>query len=335
MPECKHETISRVLAEELAEHRYADRFPTVRELAARFLVSTRTMTKALKPLVKQGLIIPDGPRGCRVARRAAPHQHTGIVGIFAGIGKIVSEEDPLLAPLLACVRKDNCTPLLTNVPRTDMIRDPEFWRSSYLDGYIFVYSSFHFQLANLLKTEGIPFVAANRLPEHYGAHWADFDHYPVLCELARRLRGAGFRRIALLDKPSFSDSIAYSMKIWARIQDKLEIPPEERLGVFGAPEPNEGYALTLHRQFEALCAEHGAPDAVIARSNYPVGPLREILDEQSRATRIVPVSGEFRSGPPYALLAQAVWALFKRVRDGQAENSEYSEVPWLPSAAGR
>ena len=117
MPDCKHETISRILAGEVTEHRYADRFPTVRELAARFRVSTRTMTKALKPLVRQGLIVPDGPRGCRVAQRETHRPHTGIVGIFAGIGKIVSEEDPLLAPLLACVRKDNCTPLLTNVPR--------------------------------------------------------------------------------------------------------------------------------------------------------------------------------------------------------------------------
>lgn len=335
MPECKHETISRILAGEVTEHRYADRFPTVRELAARFQVSTRTMTKALKPLIRQGLIVPDGPRGCRVSRRSASRQRTGIVGIFAGIGKIVPSEDPLLAPLLECIRKDNCTPLLTDVPRTDMIRDPEFWRSSYLDGYIFVYSSFHLQLANLLKSEAIPFVAANRLPEHYGAHWADFDHYPVLCELVLRLRGAGARHIALLDKPSFSDSIAYSMEVWARIQRDLMIPPEERLGVFGAPEPNEGYAFTLHRQFEALCAAHGVPDAVIARNPRAAELLQGILTARRSATRVVPVAEEFPAGPPYDMLARAVWELFKRVRDRQATITEHCEVPWVPSRAGR
>ena len=62
----KHETISQILSEEIAGMKPGDRLQTVRELAARFAVSTRTMNKALKPLFSRGLIIADGTRGCFV-----------------------------------------------------------------------------------------------------------------------------------------------------------------------------------------------------------------------------------------------------------------------------
>ena len=327
MPECKHEEISRLLAGEIEKQLYADRFPPVRELSARFQVSTRTMTKALKPLIKQGLIIPEGPRGCRVVPQNQQRQRTGFVGIFSNIGKIVPMDDPLIGPLLELVRRDNCTPLLTDVARSEMIRDKEFWRSSYLDGYIFVYSSFDLQLANLLKCEGIPFVAANRLPENYGAPWADFDHYPALCELYKQLQQNGSRRIALLDRPSFSNSIAYSSSIWQKIQDHWQVPPEFRCGTFGNPESNEDYADTLFRQLQNVGANGSMPDTVVVRSNRAGDMLKAIVKEKSLPVKVVMLSRDY-CRPPYGALAEAVWELFKKVRDNTAGFSAHCEIPY-------
>ena len=253
MSECKHEEICQILAGEIAQKIYPDRFPPVRDLASRFQVSTRTMTKALKPLIKQGLIIPDGPRGCRIAPQDLQRPRSGIVGIFAAIGKIVPREDPLIGPLLELIERDNCTPLLTDVPRTEVIRDLDFWRSNYLDGYIFVYSSFNQKLANFLRSEGIAFVAANRLPESFNAPWADFDHYQAFCKLYDHLRKNGSRRIALLDKPSFSNSLAYSSDTWHRVQEYWQVPEDEQCGTFGMPVEGEDYRKTLTGQLGELC----------------------------------------------------------------------------------
>ena len=324
---CKHEEISRILTEEITGKLYPDRFPPVRDLSARYHVSTRTMTKALKPLIKQGLIIPDGPRGCRVAPAEHQRIRTGFVGIFAGIGKIVPMQDPLLAPLLELVKRDNYTPLLTDVPKTEIIRDPDFWRSSYLDGYIFVYSSFNLQLANLLKSEGIAFVAANRLPEDYGSHWADFDHYPAICELFGQLRSDGSRKIALLDKPSFSNSIAYSTAIWQRVQDYWQIPSSDRCDAFGIPRAGEDYTITLTNEIEKLYSTFGV-DTVIARNSYAGRILKEIIDEKSLPIKVVMTGKTANWQLPYSNLAEAVWSLFKRVRDNTADFSEYCEIPY-------
>ena len=328
MPECKHEDISRELAEELARHVYTDQFPPVRELAARYHVSTRTMNKALKPLVKQGLIIPDGPRGCRVAPRNAVRSRKGMVSIFAGIGKIVPDEDPLIAPLLDFIRADNCTPLLTDMPRTEMIRDTEFWRSTYMDGYIFVYSSFNIQLARLLRGEGIPFVAANRLPESYGGQWVDFDHYPAMLEMTRILLRQGSRRIALLDKPSFSNSIEYSQEMWGRIMDELEVPPEMRCPVLGAPVEGEEYINSLWTQLKAMLAAHTLPDTIIVRNRLAGTMLQELLQESSDRIRLVRISDTLLHQLPYKKLALALWELFKRIRDNAAQPMEHYLVPF-------
>lgn len=327
MPECKHEEISRLLADEITRKLYTDRFPPVRELAARFEVSTRTMTKALKPLIKQGLIIPEGPRGCRVATHKIKRSKTNLVGIFAGIGKIVPAEDPLLAPLLDLVKSDNCTPLLTDVPQTDMIRDNEFWRSSYLDGYIFVYSSFNLQLANLLKSEGIPFVAANRLPENYEAPWADFDHYPALCELYQNLRNSGSCRIALLDKPSFSNSNTYISTVWQRVQEYYQVPHSERCGTFGTPELDKDYQQTLMLQLGNMSMNGMLPDTVVVRNVYAGKQLRELIELKKLPIKLImAVSANYR--PPYGKLAEAVWNLFKQVRDNRADFSSYIQIPY-------
>ena len=328
MPDCKHEEISRILAGEIAQKNYTDRFPTVRDLSLRFQVSTRTMTKALKPLIRQGLIIPDGPRGCRVAPQDQQRPRSGIVGIFAGIGKIVPMEDPLIGPLLNLVKRDNCTPLLTDVPQTEMIRDPNFWRSSYLDGYIFVYSSFNQQLANFLKSEGIAFAAANRLPDNYGAPWADFDHFQAFCKLYNHLRKSGSKRIALLDKPSFSNSSAYSSELWQRVQEHWQVPLQERCGTFGIPVEGENYRTTLARQLNELCKNNSMPDTVIARNTFAADNLKAVIADKALPIQVIQTSDITNSKPPYEKLAEAVWDLFKRVRNNTASFSEYCEIPY-------
>lgn len=328
MAECKHEEICQIIAGEIAQKIYPDRFPPVRDLALRFQVSTRTMTKALKPLIKQGLIIPDGPRGCRIAPQNLQRPRFGIVGIFAAIGKIVPREDPLIGPLLELIEHDNCTPLLTDVPRAEVIRDLDFWRSNYVDGYIFVYSSFNQKLANFLRGEGIAFVAANRLPESFNAPWADFDHYQAFCKLYNHLRKNGSRRIALLDKPSFSNSLAYSSDTWQRVQEHLQVPSDEQCGTFGIPVDGEDYRNTLARQLGELCKNGPLPDTIVARNRVAGDTIEAIIAEKSLPIRVIKTSAISSWQPPYTKLAEAVWDLFKQVRGNTASFTEYCEIPY-------
>ena len=328
MAECKHEEICQILAGEIAQKMYPDRFPSVRDLASRFQVSTRTMTKALKPLIKQGLIIPDGPRGCHIAPQDLQRPRSGIVGIFAAIGKIVPREDPLIGPLLELIERDNCTPLLTDVPRTEVIRDLDFWRSNYLDGYIFVYSSFNQKLANFLRSEGIAFVAANRLPESFNAPWADFDHYQAFCKLYDHLRKNGSRRIALLDKPSFSNSLAYSSDTWHRVQEYWQVPEDEQCGTFGMPVEGEDYRKTLTGQLGELCKNGPLPDTIVARNIVAGNTIEAIIAEKSLPVKVVKTSTISGWKPPYAKLAESVWDLFKQVRSNTANFTESREIPY-------
>jgi DNA-binding LacI/PurR family transcriptional regulator len=319
----KHKQITRILKENIASRVYSDRLPPVRQLAEDFNVSTRTISKALKPLVGKGMVISKGAEGCYVNHRRAVRPQTGIVGLLVNFDWTRLERDPLLASLQQAIERDGYKLIFSNVDASQFT-DMEFWRSNYVDGYIFVYSSFDLHLANELKSLGIPFVVGNRLPESFGAPWVDFDHLPALRFVVGKLLEAGYQRLALHNLPNFSKHIDYIVQIWKETMNYYGVPRKNRYEVFGLCD-GESPELTVERHVDRWLASKEPPEVVISwnsRTSLLVKALEKrnisvpedilllsIRDDDSSA-----VSVDLKL--PYASLGKKIWELFKQELEG-------------------
>ena len=320
----KHTEITKQIEQSIRDSEYNDMLPTVRLLSNRFQVSTRTMTKALKPLVTKGLIIPDGTRGCFINRQRYIRPRTGIIGIFyhSNIDRLDFEKAPLLATLKHAIEKDGYKPLFMNIhDNMNDFGDINFWKSNWVDGYIFIYSSINKELACSLKQHGVPFVVADRLPPEYGANWVDFDSVETIRRIVDSLYASGRRKIAIdfkfVTMPSYAE---YMRDSWQKITSAKNIYRPDYFH-YPAEKPEEcivqkhaGYFLRLPEIPDALILWHPAAEAFekeFAKAGIKY-PDDIIFVENSCNDK----SAQYRypnCSVCYDLLADEVWSLFKQV----------------------
>lgn len=193
----KYDEISSLIEERIRNSDYSAKLPPARTLAKEFEISTRTLTKALKPLFAKGLIVSDGPRGVLVNPGPNPRKKTGIVGVFVSGKNLPSEDNPLVAALKNAMAADNFKMLLMSTLDDELYRNSQFWSSNWLDGYIFLYSSFRKEFVADIKKKGIPFIAANWVPPEYGVNCVEFDNLGAFRKAVDFLYNKGRRRIAL------------------------------------------------------------------------------------------------------------------------------------------
>lgn len=170
----KHDEISAILRKNIKRNIYTKKLPSVRQLAEDFEVSTSTINKALKTLANSGLIVSDGPRGIYINDNDSVRAKTSIVAIFTGGGSPDPQSDPLLRRLSSQIEQSGHVPLFLTASSHKALNDP-FWSSNYVDGYIFVYSSFDSDFARKLQEAKVPFVLGNRFTLNKSFFWADFD----------------------------------------------------------------------------------------------------------------------------------------------------------------
>lgn len=314
----KYKEIIHLIEKNIRTQVYSDRLPTLRALSAEFGVSSRTMHRALKSLFTRGLIVPDSTRGYIVSRGNNIRPKTGIAGIFCNIEEVDLKTDPLLKRLKEIILADGFTPFFSNVPDAKQFSDINFWKSFWVDGCIFAYSTFDRQLASGLKLAGIPFLAANRVPDEYGANWVDFDAFGAIHDVVVWLYKHGYRRIAL-DNPVHL--VAYGEHIRARWT--------ELLGKYGIFRPE--YLKMTHCNFSErhkIIMSHGTdlaalpepPEAVICWHGHPE-LVRDLLRPKSRNLQIFAYKTEYEIKQngitylpmPYDRLAEEVWKSFQAV----------------------
>ncbi len=313
----KYKELTQLIEDNIKTRVYADRLPTLRALSAEFEVSSRTMHRALRSLSTRGLIVPDSTRGYMVNRGENIRPKTGIAGIFCNIEEVDLKTDLLLKRLKEIILADGFTPFFSNVPDARQFSDINFWKSFWVDGCIFAYSTFDRQLASGLKLAGIPFLAANRVPDEYGANWVDFDAFGAIHNVVTWLYNHGYRRIALdnpIHLPTYGE---YIRGEWTNLLEKYGIFRPEYLKLTCYDVFNKrrdviaahGAALAaLPEPPEAVICWHGNPE-LVRNALLPKQPDVQIFaykteyETQQDGITYLPMS--------YERLAREVWKTFK------------------------
>ena len=333
MQESKHKFISARIMRAVAERQWKDKLPPVRTLAAMFSVSSRTVQKALQTVYASGMVIPHGARGNLICYKTEKRPGTGTVGIYANLAESNINADPLICHLVALVKEAGLHPFIANMPDNTFWEDEHFWRNVPVDGYIFANSSVRLPLAETLRMAGVPFVCANQLPPRVPGSWADFDHTPVLRSLLETLIRQEIRRVALYDKPSFSNSSGNLKKVWKSLMDEFHIPHRYRYDISAAR------GGSLAEQFGSWFDRELVPEAVIlwnpkySEEVLPYFysrniPLPLILRKHSRKNQIIPDEIiTFRQNNDYKLLAEKVWEIFQKQLQTPEAGIQQSLVP--------
>jgi len=327
----KHTEITKQIEKSILDSEYGEMLPTVRLLSDRFQVSTRTMSKALKPLVTKGLIIPDGTRGCLINRQRHIRPHTGIIGIFyhSDNDRLDFENATLLTPLKNAIEKDGYKPLFMNIQHNvNDFGDINFWKSNWVDGYIFIYSAINKKLACSLKKHDVPFVVANSLPLECGVNWVEFDSAGAIRKIVANLYAKGYRRIGIdfkyIKMPSHRDHIR---KSWQEITSEKDIYradyfhlPTEKPEICFA-EKHARYFLQLPEIPDALILWH--PGAEVFEKEFASAGIKYPEDivfvEEDNYCNRKPVQNRYPGCfARYDLLANETWSLFKQVKENPA-----------------
>jgi DNA-binding LacI/PurR family transcriptional regulator len=218
MNKTKYEAIALTLEDNIKNNIYSEKLPPVRSLVVEFGVANPTMNKALKILVKKGLIIPSGPKGNIISKKNVIRPKTRNVAIFYNTDSIDVKNSPILNELSIKAEADNYNTLFMHALAPDVFNDDDFWSSNWVDGYIFISSTLKKELAYKLHKKSVPFVVANRLPPECGVHWVDFNIKKTLRTLVRASIKAGQNRIMLAySKISLPSYVAYIKQLWNEI----------------------------------------------------------------------------------------------------------------------
>lgn len=318
MNEVKYLSLSETIEENIRNGVYSGKLPPVRTLSNDLKVSTRTINKALKPLIARGLIIPDGPRGILIGELKMQRKKTGVVGVFYSGKALTLANDPLINALKKSMEADNYKMLLMSMLDEELHMDMDFWSSSWLDGYIFLYSSFNKRFVSGLKKKNIPFVAANWVPPEYGVNSVDFDNSKSLRATVDYLYNVkGFRKIAFdfdfIEMKQYHDYIKdrclnilreygihndYYFYCGAKSKDNT---PEKHINYFG----------NLNNIPEALILVHSSAkyyQEILMERNLSI----YLIEHDTGSPNYKPYSYPYLS-INYCKLAKSVWSNFLRI----------------------
>lgn len=223
MSTARYPALASVLEKRIAQGDYQGKIPTVRELAAEFGVSRQTVTLALRPLIKSGLLKPEGRRGIRIAKADAA---SGMIGLVASGDMNIMESDSKLMELQQQISGDGYESVLIGVTSWISPRSVCTLISDHFAGMIFTNSTLSFEVAEHLDKHAIPFVSCNRLPVYPHINSVESDWAGSLRELTGRLVRAGYGRIGLFFPGRLEDYGLIIRKEWLKIKEDFGMPAE-------------------------------------------------------------------------------------------------------------
>ena len=317
--EVKYKKIASKLKSDIESGVHVGKLPPVRALKKNYGVSIRTMNKALKILSGKRLIVSKGPKGTFIRKKTGGRLESGIVTIFYNSDAPGVLQSPLLKKLSKLIESDGCTPLFMHAPDANMFHNDDFWHSSSIDGYIFVFSSLNKELAANLFGKNVPFVVANRLPLEVDAHWVDFNLAKTFERLMPELQRLGRRKILLaVSRITLTSYVEHIKTIWETALSAEGVECEGRFVYFSEFDDEANVKLCLS-EFEKAEA-----DALFLLGIPPLDVEEKLAEKGKqlnvdyslfyRANRTLAPIDRF----PYFLasydkLAQEVWTLFKSI----------------------
>ena len=322
MPENKHTTISKDLEKAIRSGQYFERIPPVRILAEQYGVSLQTMTKALKTLQKSGLLVAS-PGGTRIMENIPYQLNSGVVSIFM-LGNTLPvvrlNEDPLLQSLRSEAAKDGVTLVSMWVNSEDIFQKQTFWQSRQTDGYIFIYSSFYPLISKHLQISGVPYIAANWLPDSFNVHWIDWDWKKQLFELIKQLKERNYSKIAYLPNIHWKFGEEFHYDMWQDVCSSYDLYNYQPDKSFFGNDPL--------RQLERVAQDPAGAPEVLLPFNIPPQLLLDKLDDLNLDCRICTcqiseeTAHDHRFMPysenDYSKLGREIWQLFRQISSGKA-----------------
>ncbi|MBE6379527.1 MAG: GntR family transcriptional regulator [Lentisphaerae bacterium] len=238
---------------------YYDRLPTVRELAAEYNVSLRTIQKALELLTQRTLIVADSTRCMRIVHRP----QSRVIGVFCNFRK-GNSSDVLVQSLRRRIESDDYEAVFIDVPdKVCQDENSALWRYGWADGYISLYGTSDLAIDRCLKNFELPVVTAN-LGRGRELPCVDFDHALLMRKLTEGLYKRGFRKIALsftICSERISEAVKHEFREFLK-QKQLTVPEQWISGACEADVciPKEA---RIAKQFESIFAQNDTPEAVI------------------------------------------------------------------------
>lgn len=317
MAENKHSEISKTLEKAIRSGKYFERIPPVRTLAREFGVSLQTMSKALKTLQRDGLLI-SGPGGTRIVEKIPYNYSGGVVAVFTS-AEYIMQRDPLWLSLQEEAAQDNTSLVTMLAGNKELFSKHSFWEKIQCDGCIFLYSSFYPLAGELLHLSCIPFVVGNWLPPEFKAHWVDFDWKKRLFELVGLMYEQSYRKIAYLPNLHWKFGCDFHIDMWKDVCTSYNIvnytPGARSLGI--------DCAANLEH---ILCSKHGEPEVIILH-NSDIEVVWKIIDKFNYRGKVL-LSDSFQSvrNDPrvifyqqydYKILGKKIWQVFKQIAEGK------------------
>lgn len=227
--ETKHTQITEELHRDIISGRYQKKLPPLRSLMKEYNVSLQTISKAIRPLTRDGVISP-GPRGSviNVSSGKRPRYYSWAILEQNPSGGFDEFSQLCRYKILS---RDNHNVILLNANNERLLSDPEFWTNLQIDGLVIGYGALTAELAWKVKRAGIPAIArhyAGNLPVHV----VDFATYPAIDRIVGQLMDKGYRRIALQFRDYREGYQDFANRNWDEIRQKHGIEfPEYRENV--------------------------------------------------------------------------------------------------------
>jgi DNA-binding LacI/PurR family transcriptional regulator len=189
----KFQRLRERIRQAVASGELSGKLPGERELARRFQVNAKTLSKALTDLAAEGLLSRSIGRGTFV--KGAENQTTSV-----GRWMLVCDVDPLDPPLVDALRRHN--------PQLEIVRDVSALRPSFLNQFAAVIDlaakTPEVFVRNLL-VRNMPLVVVGREPRTYSTNAVLLDVSYLAARLGRELLMGGHRRLAVIQSQAKSE----------------------------------------------------------------------------------------------------------------------------------
>lgn len=176
---------------------FGEKMPATPELSAMYKCSKSTVSNALHPLVRSGLLQMHSRRGGLCIDRS--RFRSGAIGIVGRwpTGAAFSPEANI-SSLLEQIRKDGFEPVILNhSSEQDSIGSVQHFHDGF-EGLIFAGSSINEEIALALERKYIPFISCNRLPLNRRLNFVGFDIFDPIAKLLDILVERGYKNIAFI-----------------------------------------------------------------------------------------------------------------------------------------
>lgn len=254
MQRAKAPEITQEIERRISLRGYEDKLPSCRALAAEFQVARQTLTEALRPLVKTGLLLPARRNGIGIDRTRLRHGKLVVVTTDAAHPAVRMAAAGLLKQIAA----DGFEPCLLGRNRI-VFGHGEL--PSDTVGMLFINSALTVETAEYLDRIGMPFVSCNQLPSYPRIHVMGFDNLASCRILAEEVAAAGYRRFGVFFSghlEGYNDLLRSNI---LRLKRQLGIPHEIYDDV--VLDWREDTTVLFRRTLEFMARHHSHPEVLL------------------------------------------------------------------------